>query len=460
MAIASRNVSNVNNPSYTRVDAVVKNVISDTGSVVYVSHASRMANQAAFKATLRAGSIATASGSYGNLLNELNPANSKPFGTQLASSIGDLKEKLVAYSNDPSNVVFGQSVVNSANSIVDNIKKQAREVEEVRLSADAAMGRAATNISNILRDIENLNNKIVSASGAREDANALMDQRDELVKVLSEEVGIEVLNQDNNGIAIYTDSGVTLFEKTAREVTFTPSATLGSGDVGGNILVDGIAITGAGLSTSVTGGAIAGYAKMRDETAVTMQTQLDETAKALIEIFMEKPNATAPAGTAAAEGLFVDSGAAGTTGLASRIQVNAAVTGNPQLLRDGGINGANYVQSTGVDGFSTQLRSYTDELNKTRSFDPSAGVKTSSSLESFAANTVSWFGAERKLSVDRATMDAASFKSSAATLSNKTGVNLDTEMQRLLTIENAYSASARLMTTIDGMFKELLSAVR
>ena len=462
MAIASRNVSNVNNSSYTRLNAVVKNVVSDTGSVVYVSHASRMANQAALKATLRAGSLATASGSYANLLNELNPANADPFGTRLATSIGELNEKLVAYANDPSNLVFGQSVVNSANGIVENLKSAVTEVEEVRLSADAAMERATENINNLLSDIEGLNNKIVAGSGAAQDVNALMDQRDELVKVLSEEVGIDVLEQANNGIAIYTDSGVTLFEKIARDVTFSPSVSLGSGEKGGAIQVDGVAITGEGLSTAVTGGAIAGYAKMRDATAVTMQTQLDETARALIDVFMEEPNALAPAGTATKEGLFVDSGALGTTkGLASRIQVNDAVSGNPQLLRDGGINGADYISNAaGNDGFSDQLRGYVEELTKSRSFSSEAGVNTNSSLESFTANTVSWFGAERKLSVDRSTLDAASFQSSAATLSNKTGVNIDTEMQRLLTIENAYSASARLMTTIDDMFKELLSAVR
>ncbi len=74
MAIASRNVANANNPNYTRVEASVQNIVTDTGSVVYVSHASRMVNQAAFKATLKSGSAAIASGSYAKMLDQLNPS--------------------------------------------------------------------------------------------------------------------------------------------------------------------------------------------------------------------------------------------------------------------------------------------------------------------------------------------------------------------------------------------------
>ena len=44
-------------------------------------------------------------------------------------------------------------------------------------------------------------------------------------------------------------------------------------------------------------------------------------------------------------------------------------------------------------------------------------------------------------------------------LSNATGVNLDTEMSKMLDLENSYSATAKLLPTIDGMFGTLLTAL-
>ncbi|MFS8180991.1 flagellar hook-associated protein FlgK [Pseudovibrio denitrificans] len=460
MAIASRNVANVNNPSYSRQEAVVQNIVSDTGSVVYVSHASRVVNQAAFKATLSTGSAAIASGSYASMLDQLNPSGQVPFGSNVASGIGTLNETLVAYGNDPSNQVLGQSVINSANGLVDSLKQSSEALKDTRLEADAAMGRAVDNINHILSDLEEVNEKIVSGSSAGKDVNSLMDQRDEMLRVLSEEIGITVLDQDNNGVAVYTDSGVTLFEKVARDVSFDTSLSLNSGEVGKNILVDGIAVAGPNAAMPVSGGAVAGYAKIRDETLVTMQTQLDETAKALVEAFQEHEPAP---GVGVGDGLFTFGAGAGD--LIDRLKVRAAVDpaqgGDVKLLRDGGINGPTFKHNTADNaGYSDLLKSYEAALNEERTFDPAAEVNPTSTLKDFAANSVSWFSAERKMATETSTLDASAFTSNAQMLSNKTGVNIDTEMQRLLTIETAYSASARLMSAVDEMFQELLGAVR
>ncbi|SFT45543.1 flagellar hook-associated protein 1 FlgK [Pseudovibrio denitrificans] len=456
MAIASRNVANVNNPNYTRQEAVVQNIVSDTGSVVYVSHASRMVNQAAFTATLKSGSAAIASGSYANMLDQLNPSGQVPFGTSTASAIGSLSEALVAFGNDPSNEVLGQSVVNSAEGLVDSLKQSAENLERTRLEADAAMGRAVDNINKILSDLENVNGKIVTGSNAGDDVNSLLDQRDEMLKVLSEEIGIEVLYQADNGVAIYTDSGVTLFEKTAREVSFDTTLSLDFEEVGQNILVDGIAVAGPGATLPVSGGAIAGYSKIRDETLVTMQKQQQEIGKALVKAFEERR----PDGTDPRDGLFTFNGGAETISNLS-VHDNVKVAGGSRLIRDGGISTAAHKHNTDDHaGFSTLIKKYEEALKEERTFAVEAGVNPNSTLQDFASNTVSWFSAERKMATESSTLDASAFKSNAQMLSDKTGVNIDTEMQRLLTIETAYSASARLMSTVDNMFKELLGAVR
>ena len=43
-------------------------------------------------------------------------------------------------------------------------------------------------------------------------------------------------------------------------------------------------------------------------------------------------------------------------------------------------------------------------------------------------------------------------------LSNATGVNLDAEMTNMLSLENSYTSTAKLLTTVNGMFSALLNA--
>lgn len=44
-------------------------------------------------------------------------------------------------------------------------------------------------------------------------------------------------------------------------------------------------------------------------------------------------------------------------------------------------------------------------------------------------------------------------------IQNEAGVNLDEEMSDLIIFQRAYSASARVISTVDEMFDELLNAV-
>jgi flagellar hook-associated protein 1 FlgK len=43
-------------------------------------------------------------------------------------------------------------------------------------------------------------------------------------------------------------------------------------------------------------------------------------------------------------------------------------------------------------------------------------------------------------------------------MSNQSGVNIDTEMSNLISLQNAYSANARVMSTIQQMMNTLLQA--
>ena len=268
-------------------------------------------------------------------------------------------------------------------------------------------------------------------------------------------------------MSIYTDSGATLFQDMPRSVSFTPTSTYVDGVVGSPVTVDGVPVTGASSPMPIQSGALAGYAELRDTLAPQYEAQLDQVAGGLIDAFAEsdQSNSSQPI----LPGLFTTSGAttvptgSDSTGLAAAIEVSATVDpsqgGNAALLRDGGINGSDYVyNTTGASSFTGRLQQLAGAIGSTRSFDASAGLGTSASLTDYANASVSWLQGENSQASNASDYQNALATQATSALSNATGVNLDAEMTTMLSLENTYASSAKLLTTINSMFSALLNA--
>jgi flagellar hook-associated protein 1 FlgK len=59
------------------------------------------------------------------------------------------------------------------------------------------------------------------------------------------------------------------------------------------------------------------------------------------------------------------------------------------------------------------------------------------------------------LATEQALQTSLSSKMSAVS-----GVNMDTEMSHMLTLQNAYSANARVIAAVQSMFTQLLQAIQ
>ena len=100
----------------------------------------------------------------------------------------------------------------------------------------------------------------------------------------------------------------------------------------------------------------------------------------------------------------------------------------------------------------------TQSLSATQSFDGSAGLPTSSDLLDYANSSVSWLQGQNQTASNQASYQSALASQTASALSNATGVDLDTEMTNMLSLENSYSTTAKLLTTVNAMFSALLNA--
>ena len=466
-SVLSRNIAGASDENYVRRDL---NPLTVAGGGVQPSLISRASNGALLRQYVDSTSASAKQQALVSGLDWLHQTVANPeLGLAPTEKLAALESALTLYAESPNDPARANSVLARANDLALSLNNSSNAIVEARQKADAEMGASVEKINQLLADFEIVNTKIVRANETRTDASEAYDQRDSILKQLSEEIGIRTIQREHDDIAIYTDSGVTLFEKHPRAVLFAPTNGFSPTTGGQVVYVDGVAVTGANAALPIKAGRLAGLAELRDVATVTYQTQIDELARGVIETFAETDPGSPPT-LPALTGLFTYSGgpalpASGAhyLGLASEISVNPAIDptqgGSVDLIRDGGINGAAYLQNTtGAAGFNENILKHIDALSGTRSFDSSAQSTTTDSITGFAAASVSWIGLTRSSAHQDADFQATLKAHTEVTLSNATGVNVDEEMANLLELERAFEASARLISAIDQMYATLLQA--
>src|SRR5262249_20378384 len=153
----------------------------------------------------------------------------------------------------------------------------------IRVDADNGIAASVSKINGLLDQFGKLNAVITKGTNAGDDVTSELDQRDAIVSQLSEEMGVTVVNRRNNDMALYTDSGDTLYDVSARPVSFQTSPALAAGVAGNAVVVDGVPVTGDKATMPLRSGKIAGLTQLRDEAAPAYQSQLDEIARGLVE---------------------------------------------------------------------------------------------------------------------------------------------------------------------------------
>jgi flagellar hook-associated protein 1 FlgK len=490
-AVISANIANANTPGYSTKTA---NVAATSYGGVEVASISRAADSAVLDQVLTSTSQAASQKALSSGLTTLaqtvsdsSSASSTSGSTQNGQSpsamLSNLQNALETYQTSPNSQSAGDAVVSAADNLAASLNGASATVQQVRSQADSGMDSAVSTINSLLNQFTQVNNTIVAGLQSSADVTNAEDSRDTLLTQLSQQIGISTVTSSNGSMSIYTDSGVTLFQGTPRDVSFQPTATLAAGTSGAPVMVDGVPITGPNSPMAIQSGALAGLAALRDTVAPEFQAQLDQIANGVINAFAESPQSTAAAASptppSSLPGLFTYAGATGmplsATGLATLIKVNPSADpsqgGNVDLLRDGAIadptdiyasttGGSVYTyNSTGAASYSGRIAQLVSGINATQSFDPAAGLAASDSLSDYAYASVSWLQGQNQQASDQASYQSSLVTQATGALSNATGVNLDTEMTNMLNLENTYTTSAKLLSTVTTMFNDLIAAI-
>lgn len=364
-----------------------------------------------------------------------------------ASSRPDLPERL--------NLLLG-----AAGDVTAGFARLQDGIQTLRAEADAEIGAAVTRLNGLLEQVAELNTAIADARNQGGETAGLYDLRQRAVDELAEIVPVRAVPRGEDEIALFTHGGAVLVDGSAAEVAFTRTNTITPHQTLANGFLSGLAINGRpvepGDDGPLAGGRLSALFQIRDTQAATAQSQLDAAARDLVERFQDAGlDATRAPGD---PGLFTDAGTAfapaDEPGLAGRIAVNARVDpragGATWRLRDG-LGAA----AAGDPGNATLMTDMIGALTARRT--PGSGDFGTGALGATGvpATLLSQLGTDRYLAEDRLSFAAARHGEVEERFLSD-GVDTDQEMQRLMLIEQAYAANARMIQTIDQMMTTLL----
>ncbi|MFQ5562715.1 MAG: flagellar hook-associated protein FlgK [Parvularculaceae bacterium] len=463
--LVSGNIANALTPGYARREiSVSEQIVGGGGAGVSVDGVNRAADpvltgerRIADGAVGRDQALASAYADFSSALGEID----EPFS--LFGRYQNLETLLRNFAETPESTTLQSQVLLAAKDISRTFGQLSGLVQETRQNADAQIARDVDFVNTSLKKVEALNTSIAKALANGRDSAALEDQRKALVDKISVIIPVRELPRDGGRVDLITSEGVFLLAGSVREITFTQTGVITAGMqyAGGTGVLSGIQIDGVDITPGGSGGltpkqgSIAGAFAVRDSIAPEFQAQLDSLARDLIERFTDI-DSTLPAG---APGLFTDAGAAFDptmeTGLAGRLSVNAAVDpgqgGAVWRLRDG--FGAAVEGPAGAAGF---IQTMLDSLRAPQPLSAGSALAGRHSAVEAAAGVASHIGAARVAAESSLAGANARAEAVADAEAAVTGVDTDQEMQKLLLIEQAFAANARVIQTAQQMMQTLM----
>jgi flagellar hook-associated protein 1 FlgK len=456
--LVSENLANALTPGYVRRSLVrAEAVTGGLGAGVRIEGIVRHADPRATAGRRQAGAaegegaaLAAASlgreGALGTAENALG-ARARAFAAALDRA-GD----------SPESVPLQTGLLTAAQDLAKALNAASAENRRLRTEADATIARQVESVNTDLAGIVALNREIAVRNAAGEDVAALEDDRQRLIDGVNAIVPVTVARRQGDAVALYTPGGAVLLDGRAAVLGFTATGTitadmtLGSGALS-PLTLDGTAVSVGQGGGKLDGGTLAAAFATRDAEGEAFDGRIDAIAEDLIERFEAVDT------DAGGAGLLTDAGnpldLAAIPGLAGRIAVNAAADpgqgGALWRLRDG-LGAA----AAGIAGDETLLRALADAWNAARPAPAASGLQGSPDAAALIDGVTALVGEAAGTAEEGAARQAALARVLREDELGATGVDSDAELRELLLVERSYAANARVIGTIDRLFRELL----
>jgi len=294
--VVANNIANVNSEGYSRkIVSTETRVLNGVASGVQISEITRRVDEGLLK-NIR---IELAELNKFTVQDDFFARTQDLFGKPGEnSSLSHLFEnftsalELLAVSPDKS---LGQAeVVRRAQDVTFALQNMSETIQELRQQADVDIADTVTEMNKIVASIDQLNEDIITNGSVGRDVTDLKDQRDQRLDRLSELVDIRFFFRSDGDVVVFTSGGRTLVDTIPPKITHSAassvsaSTTKNEGDFTGIFV--GTIVARNDITSELRGGQLKGLVDLRDDILANMQSQLDEFAAEMRDVFNQIHN--------------------------------------------------------------------------------------------------------------------------------------------------------------------------
>jgi len=437
--VTGNNISNASTPGYVRERVDLASVSPPTPTVsmpatgigqgVVVLGVTRLDDPNADAQDVSAQANAASTAQTQSVLGQAQAAFNEPSSSGIASQLSNFWSQWDNVAAAPTDQAARATLLASAGEVASTFNQTATSLTQVQAGASAG---AMTDLSEVNREaaqVASLNADIIAAQGGGGNAAGLADQRDAVIKQLSQQIGVTVRPDvaANGSVDLMLGSESLVQGISSQVVTGSVSSITGA-----------VSLTWPDGSTVAAGGQIGALIQAANTTVPNYLAQLNAAAAALVSTVNTQQ-------------------AAGVTWTGVGTQSQASVPGTALFT---GSTAASLALAPGVTPGTIAAGS------------PSAGPADGSNAQAVAELGSSPTGPDTlyrglvgQVGTDVATATtqaatATTILSQADTQQQSTeGVNLDEELSNMLQYQNAYSAAAKYLNTVNQTIQDLLAVV-
>lgn len=472
--VVSSNIANANTDGYTAKKLSQQNaVVGNEGLGVRTGEISRYVDKAVqrdYRIQLGAESFHSTRTSYLQRIMTFHGSSDQE--KNVGAQLGKLYQSFVELSGTPESTTLQQSAVTQAATLAKTLNNYSKMLNDLRNDVQGVISTEVTTLNESLRQIADVNKRIQALQGVGKSTAALEDQRDILVKDVASQIEVSYYTNGDGTLVLQTKAGQILADNIARTLEFsnntaTPGATY-PGTLSGLVIREETG-NGVDIAADPIGGKLGALFALRDKELPSYGAQADELAYKMAVRFNDQnlrlftnANGTLPANNPAAY-----------NGFAGEIQVNALVVATPGLLQQGttgpGVNpGSNAVINNILDYTFGRYKNASGTPNEPFDFtnvgadgsisynilgDPNA------TLEQFAQSMLESQASDYTLAKNVTENEQIYTQEIQKRLLDGSSVNTDLELTRMIELQRGYSASAKMISTLDELFRSLLNAI-
>jgi flagellar hook-associated protein 1 FlgK len=307
LSIVSSNVANAQTPGY--VTENVNQVELPSGGVgpsVQITGVNRQLDlyvQSQLRTETSGGAYADQTS---NILNQLQNVYGTPGGAgTLETTLSNFSTALQAISTSSGSQSAQSSALSAAQSLAQQLNTTTQGIQALRTNVQQDIGTSVGQANAAMAQIAQINTQLQGLSPTDPTAATLMDQRDTAVNQLSQLMDVRVVTSATNQTSVFTNSGIQLVaDGQASQMTFSSPGVLNANSlyntdptksgVGSlTIKLPNGANFDMVANNAISSGQIAADLKLRDQTLVQAQTQVDQLAATLSSSLSDQTTAGA-----------------------------------------------------------------------------------------------------------------------------------------------------------------------